>query len=311
ATCNAHGAADPDKNQQPKWKLEHSEQLRGAKLCVFNDNDRAGYDHAEATCKLSLGIAECVRRLDLKLHWPDMPEKADVSDWLDAFHTREELDALMAAAPDYPPKQPGGPKLVLTLAEWAARDLAEPDFILGYWLTTTSRVIMTAPTGIGKTMLAMGIGMASAAALGFLHWRGVRKARVLFIDGEMSRRLLKERLAAEVARLGLMPDTFFALSHEDVDNMQPLNTAAGQQYIDGVIRDLGGVDAIIFDNVMALIAGDQKDEEGWRQTLPWVKSLTQRNIGQLWVHHTGHDESRGYGTKTREWQMDTVEHLER
>src|SRR5262249_50529181 len=98
---------------------------------------------------------------------------------------------------------------------------------------------------------------------------------------EMSRRLLKERLAAEVARLGFMPDTFFALSHEDVDNMQPLNTPAGQQYIDGVIRDLGGVDAIIFDNVMALIAGDQKDEEGWRQTLPWVKSLTQRNIGHL------------------------------
>ncbi len=28
------------------------------------------------------------------------------------------------------------------------------------------------------------------------------------------------------------------------------------------------------------------------------------------MHHTGHDETRGYGTKTREWQMDTVLHLE-
>ena len=33
------------------------------------------------------------------------------------------------------------------------------------------------------------------------------------------------------------------------------------------------------------------------------------HIGQLWIHHTGHDASRGYGTKTREWGMDTVAHL--
>ena len=61
---------------------------------------------------------------------------------------------------------------------------------------------------------------------------------------------------------------------------------------------------------MSLISGDMKDEEGWRQVLPWTRSLTRRGIGQLWVHHTGHDETRGYGTKTREWQMDTVVHLE-
>jgi hypothetical protein len=71
----------------------------------------------------------------------------------------------------------------------------------------------------------------------------------------------------------------------------------------------GHVDLIIFDNIMTLITGDQKDEEGWRQVMPWVLSLTRRNIAQFWVHHTGHDETRSYGTKTREWQMDTVIHL--
>jgi hypothetical protein len=37
-----------------------------------------------------------------------------------------------------------------------------------------------------------------------------------------------------------------------------------------------------------------------------VSALTKRQIGQLWVHHTGHDTTRSYGTKTREWQIDTV-----
>jgi hypothetical protein len=94
--------------------------------------------------------------------------------------------------------------------------------------------------------------------------------------------------------------------------MEPLNTPSGQQTVENIIRDHcgGAIDLIVFDNVMALIAGDQKDEEGWRQTLPWIRSLTTRSIGQLWIHHTGHDPSHSYGTKTREWQMDTVISLE-
>ena len=35
-------------------------------------------------------------------------------------------------------------------------------------------------------------------------------------------------------------------------------------------------------------------------------SLTKRRVGVLWINHTGHDESRSYGTKTREWQLDVV-----
>jgi hypothetical protein len=104
ATCNAHGASEPGK--QPKWTKTHSEQLAGADLVVLNDNDSAGYEHAEATCRLSLGIARRMLRLDLAKHWPGMPRGADVSDWLAAGHTREELDALIEAAPDYQPSSP-------------------------------------------------------------------------------------------------------------------------------------------------------------------------------------------------------------
>ena len=99
ATCNAHGASEPGK--RPKWTKAHSEQLRGADIVVLNDNDGAGYAHADATCKLSLGIAKRVRRLDLAKHWPEIPKGGDVSDWLAAGHTGEELAALIEQAPDY------------------------------------------------------------------------------------------------------------------------------------------------------------------------------------------------------------------
>ena len=99
ATCNAHGASEPGK--QAKWTKAHSEQLAGADIVVFNDNDAAGYKHAAATCTQSLGIARRVRRLDLGKHWPEIPKGGDVSDWLSAGHTREELAALIETAPDY------------------------------------------------------------------------------------------------------------------------------------------------------------------------------------------------------------------
>jgi hypothetical protein len=101
ATCNAHGAADPAKNQQPKWKPEHSEQLRGANIVVLNDHDPPGYAHADAVGRMSLGIAKRVRRLDLAKHWPECPAGGDVSDWLAAGHTREELDALIEQAGEW------------------------------------------------------------------------------------------------------------------------------------------------------------------------------------------------------------------
>ena len=68
---------------------------------MLNDNDAAGYEHADVTAKLSLGVARRVRRLDLAEHWPEIPKGGDVSDWLAAGHTGEELAALIEAAPDY------------------------------------------------------------------------------------------------------------------------------------------------------------------------------------------------------------------
>src|SRR4051812_45038176 len=145
------------------------------------------------------------------------------------------------------------PDLPLSIGEWLDRELAEPDYLLGRWLTTTSRVLTVAATGLGKTLFVVGLGMAVADGTDFLHWRGTGKpARVLYIDGEMSRRLLKKRSAEEVGRRGSAPETFYALSHEDIEGFAPLNMPSGQACIERVVQSLGGVDLIIFDSIMCL-----------------------------------------------------------
>jgi hypothetical protein len=110
----------------------------------------------------------------------------------------------------------------LSVVQWLDRELPKPDFILGKWLTTTSRSMLYATTGIGKTMFAIAMGMAMTTGRPFLHWSVARPSRVLLIDGEMARRVMKDRIAAEVKRLGgELPETMFVLSHEDVERFAP------------------------------------------------------------------------------------------
>ena len=111
--------------------------------------------------------------------------------------------------------------------EWIDRDIPPPDLLCGTWLSTTSRVLITGPTGLGKTMLAVALAMATASGGNFLHWDAGRVARILYVDGEMSRREMRRRLCDEGTRSGLEPENLFVLSKEDFDEMPPLNTEAG------------------------------------------------------------------------------------
>lgn len=300
ATTNSEGAG--------KWRSDFARFFRGRDVIILPDNDAAGRAHARSVVAALAAVAK-VRILEL----PGLPPKGDVSDWLAAGNSIEKLHRLADTAPF---EETGAPESAvatrLSLAHWLSLDMPPPDFLLGEVLSTTSRAMLVAPTGIGKTNFSLALGMAIAAGGGFLHWRpGEGPRRVLFVDGEMSSRLMRRRLEDTARRLGDTPADFFVLNRELHPDMPPLDTAEGQKFIEDVIAAVGGVDLIEFDNVQALIAGSMIEEEPWQRVLPWARSLTARTIGQLWVHHTGHDETHAYGTKTREWQLDTVMLAER
>jgi hypothetical protein len=57
---------------------------------------------------------------------------------------------------------------------------------------------------------------------------------------------------------------------------------------------------------MCLLTGSMAEEESWAPVKDLVRLLSARRIAQVWLHHTGHDATKGFGTKTREWEMDTI-----
>jgi hypothetical protein len=52
--------------------------------------------------------------------------------------------------------------------------------------------------------------------------------------------------------------------------------------------------------------GSMSEEESWAPVKNMSRQISARRIAQVWDHHTGHDTTKGFGTKTREWQMDVV-----
>ncbi len=94
ATTNIEGATKPD--QKAKWRREYIAQLAGAaRVVLLPDHDEPGRAHMQTLAHALRGQVSEVRMLEL----PGLPDKGDVSDWLNQGHTVAELLALMEQAP--------------------------------------------------------------------------------------------------------------------------------------------------------------------------------------------------------------------
>lgn len=90
ATTNPQGAG--------KWRDDYSPTLEGRKVLIIPDNDDPGMRHAG---QVTLSLAPYVSSLKV-LVLPDLPPKGDVSDWLDAGSTVQDLKRLAVAAAELP-----------------------------------------------------------------------------------------------------------------------------------------------------------------------------------------------------------------
>jgi putative DNA primase/helicase len=79
ATTNAEGATT--------WRPEHSDTLRGRRVFILEDNDEAGRERTRILVKALSGVVSELKVIALA----GLPEKGDVSDWLEAGHSRDEL----------------------------------------------------------------------------------------------------------------------------------------------------------------------------------------------------------------------------
>ena len=79
ATCNPEGAG--------KWRSDYNAHFEGRGVIILPDNDEPGRRHAIQVAESLATDASSVRIVPL----PNLPDGGDVSDWLEAGGTREQL----------------------------------------------------------------------------------------------------------------------------------------------------------------------------------------------------------------------------
>lgn len=182
ATCNPMGAG--------KWTKDLNPHFRGANVVILPDNDEPGRKHAEKVAQNLQNVAESVKILEL----PGLEEKGDVSDWLEAGGTVEQLLTLAQQAPDWriAALQKRLPKM-MTGAEILSVDFPEPVWVIPGLIPAGLTVLTGAPK-LGKSWLALCLAGALAhggRALGKIQ---VEKCGVLYLALEDTPRRLQSRM---------------------------------------------------------------------------------------------------------------------
>ncbi len=310
ATCNAGGAG--------KWPDELDQYFRPEQeVVIIPDNDEPGRKHAELVAGHLHPKVESVKILRLE----GLPEKGDVSDWLqgrDPEGAAEELCKLAEGAPEWDPgaEEHQGKSVAVepSMVFRPANDImAEPrtaEIVSGIaWANCLTT--FTAESGTGKTFCLLSI---AAAVSDDSHWfdRQVSPGSVAYVSFEgdaigVRLRAIREVQGRELrnvyvvrASQPLSP----MINKERVETPSPGELIL-REALENLRDSLSGsglppIKLIIIDTIRASMSGSEDSSETVSAYLRAARRVASSAPGAavILVHHTGWQD--GDNTRKRE-----------
>jgi hypothetical protein len=275
ATCNPGGAG--------KWRTKHAEWLRGRPVIILGDNDAPGLAHAAAVAQSLKGVAGAVKIVAL----PELPEKGDISDWLDAGHTVYELLQLEEQTPEFDSSAyKDGARTNQFLRFKTAREIADetpetpdaiaPGIVIRGAITELTGKIKTA----GKTTFLGALVHEVIGGKEFLG-RQTRKTRVVWLTEQPPSSFREALRRADL----LDSDDVFVLSYGDTIGTQwPDVVRVAVQQAKQV-----GADLLIVDTLPQFVRliGDSENGSGFalESVAPLQEAAGRDNLAIIVVRH--------------------------
>ena len=182
ATTNPGGAG--------KWPDSYAKYFVDRDVVVLPDNDDAGRKHAEKVRECLDGVASSVRVVDL----PDLPEKGDVSNWLDNGNDPTSLLDVVSRLADVERAELKGGHLSAAFS-WA--ELQQSEFPPLKWvvpgLVPEGLTLLVGKPKAGKSWAMLQMGIAVARGEPFLTEESCEQGDVLFLALEDSPSRLRQR----------------------------------------------------------------------------------------------------------------------
>jgi KaiC/GvpD/RAD55 family RecA-like ATPase len=158
------------------WTDDCVNALAGRDVFILEDNDEAGRTKAADAANALRGVAKTIRVVRL----PGLPEKGDVSHWLDADTRNAErladvcFDAPLwtpapaPATPSAPASEPAKadnaalePLPFLNIASWEGQSIPEREWAVRDRIPARAVTLLSGDGGVGKTILALHLGVAT------------------------------------------------------------------------------------------------------------------------------------------------------
>jgi hypothetical protein len=167
-----------------KWTDDCVKALAGRDIIILQDNDEPGRKKALTAAQALHGAAKTIRIVLL----PDLADKGDVSDWLDADpQNAGELADVCLAVPEWSPSETdnaeGEAKPLIKSSRQFVADFTPPDYLVDGLIQEAFLYSLTGATGAGKTAITLRLAASLALGSSFGN-RETKKRRVLYLAAE-------------------------------------------------------------------------------------------------------------------------------
>ena len=187
---HARVAASTNFDGAGKWREEYSPYCLGKRVVILPDNDEPGRAHAEMVASSVSKFAAGVRIVNL----PGLPEKGDVTDWLDAGHTKDDLLAEIKRAPAWRRKEQPHVMLVEGTA-FAASAPPEVEWIIEGVIQKGGGGIVAGEPKVGKSFVALQMLLSVATGTRWFDADVPRRMKCALVSREDWAGLTQSRLA--------------------------------------------------------------------------------------------------------------------
>jgi putative DNA primase/helicase len=256
---------------------------------------------------------EYAKKHNIKAIFPkfnaNLPGEGKNKDWND-LHVNEGIDVVRQQLDEQKPVE----DVIMGIGQWLNLKLKKRKMILSPFMPEKSLSMIYAAPGIGKTYMALNIGLAISNGWEMFggKWKVAEPCKVLYVDGEMGTESFQERI------LGLCghntppyeikyEDNFFSYNASLQENPIPdVSTLDGQFKIESLLQRLGDVKLLILDNLSCLCrVGSDNDAETWTPVQEWLIRLKSSGTSVLLIHHANKTGGQR-GSSRKEDVLDSV-----
>jgi hypothetical protein len=294
ATCNAGGAG--------KWTADHAAYLKGADVVLVRDNDDAGQRHMEDVAASLVGLAERVRLLTL----PDLPPKGDLTDWVRAGGTIEQLLALIEKATviEQPPNRSERRTAQSEARRLISRRLSDVKMRTIEWVWTGRIAVGKHTTfagepGISKSTLLYGIAAIVSKGGEWPCGEGASpKGSVIILSAEDG---VEDTIKPRVIAAGGDGDRVHVVSAttEEDGSVSSFTLQKDLKLLEEMIAEIGDVALIIIDPISSYL-GDRVDGHSNTDVRRVVEPLHEMaDRLRVAVVTNGHFSKAGAANKSR------------